>query len=186
MMPERIALIAAGISIVVKEGMFRYAKKSAQTIHSGALMADAWHHRSDALSVIGSFVGIFGARLGYPVLDSLACFVICIFIVKAAVQIFMDAINKMIDRACDEDVTQKIKEIVLAHQDVKRIDKLQSRLFGDKVYIDIEIGLDGNISLLQSHTIAHVVHDAVEKEIENVKHCMIHVNPDLSETEQEL
>ena len=100
--PGSLALIAAVISIIVKEGMFWYTKKAAAKINSSALMADAWHHRSDALSSIGSFIGILGARMGYPVLDPLASVVICLMIVYASYEIFKDAIDKMVDRSCDE------------------------------------------------------------------------------------
>lgn len=92
--PGVLALIAAVISLVVKEWMFWYTRAAAKKINSGALMADAWHHRSDALSSIGAFIGILGARLGYPVLDPIASVVICLFIVKASVDIFKDAIDK--------------------------------------------------------------------------------------------
>lgn len=92
--PGIIALAAAILSIAAKEGMYWYTRAAAKKIDSSALMADAWHHRSDAFSSIGSFIGILGARVGYPVLDSVACLVICFFIVKAAYDIFMDAIGK--------------------------------------------------------------------------------------------
>ena len=91
--PGSLALIAAVISIIVKEGMFWYTKKAAAKINSSALMADAWHHRSDALSSIGSFIGILGARIGYPALDPLASVVICLMIVYASYEIFKDAID---------------------------------------------------------------------------------------------
>ena len=83
--PGTLALIAAVVSIVTKEWMFWYTRGAAKKINSGALMADAWHHRSDALSSIGAFVGIFGARLGYPILDPVASIVICFMIAKAAI-----------------------------------------------------------------------------------------------------
>ncbi len=82
------------ISIGVKEAMYWYTRTAAKKIGSGALMADAWHHRSDALSSVGSFAGIFGARLGYPIFDPIASVIICIFILKAAFEIFIDSINK--------------------------------------------------------------------------------------------
>ena len=112
MTPGRLALIAAVISLVVKEWMFWYTRAAAKKINSGALMADAWHHRSDALSSVGAFVGILGARLGYPILDPIASVVICLFIAKAAVDIFQDAINKMVDRSCDEKTENEIRQVV--------------------------------------------------------------------------
>ena len=99
--PGMIALIAAVASIVVKEGMFWYTRSAAKKINSGALMADAWHHRSDALSSVGALIGIFGARMGYPILDPIASVVICLLIGKASIDIFRDAVDKMVDRSCD-------------------------------------------------------------------------------------
>lgn len=176
-LPGLIALAAAVVSIAVKEGMYWYTRAAAKKIGSGALMADAWHHRSDALSSIGSFIGILGARIGFPVLDSVACLVICVFIVKAAFDIFMDAINKMTDRACDDRTVEKIRSLIMAQEGVACIDLLQTRLFGDKIYIDVEISVDGSVSLYDSHKIAEEVHDVIESNIPMVKHCMVHLNP---------
>lgn len=175
--PGTLALIAAIVSIVVKEAMYWYTRAAAKKTGSGALMADAWHHRSDALSSIGSFVGILGARLGFPVLDSVACLVICLFIVKAAVNIFRDAISKMTDRACDDETQEQLRRTILAQENVLGIDQLKTRLFGDKIYVDVEIYADGDAPLHVGHDIAHHVHDAIETEFPGVKHCMVHVNP---------
>lgn len=175
--PGGFALAAAAISIFSKEIMYWYTRSAAKTIGSGALMADAWHHRSDALSSVGSFVGILGARMGFPVLDVIACLVICVFIVKVSVEIFADAIGKMTDKSCDDDTVAEICSLVLEQEDVLEIDQLKTRLFGDKIYVDIEISADGNASLYETHEIAHNVHDTIEQRIPNVKHCMVHVNP---------
>ena len=89
--PGLLAMAAAIISIAVKEGMYWYTRNAARKIDSSALMADAWHHRSDALSSIGSLAGIAGARMGFPICDPIASVIICVFIIKAAVDIFRDA-----------------------------------------------------------------------------------------------
>ena len=175
--PGRLALIAAVISIVTKEWMFQYSKRAAKKIQSSALLADAWHHRSDALSSIGSFVGIFGARLGFPILDPVASLVICVFIVKAAFDIFRDAIGKMTDRACDEETAQGILEICQNQRDVISVDSVKTRLFGDRIYVDVEIVVDGMMPLRQAHEAAQRTHDAIEQQFPSVKHCMVHVNP---------
>lgn len=175
--PGMIALIAAVASIVVKEGMFWYTRSAAKKINSGALMADAWHHRSDALSSVGALIGIGGARLGFPVLDPIASVVICVFIVKAAYDIFKDAIDKMVDKSCDEETEEKMRRLIEEQQGVLKVDVLRTRLFGAKMYVDIEIAADGDITLREGHEIAQVVHDKVEGEFPLVKHCMVHVNP---------
>lgn len=175
--PGMLALIAAVVSILVKESMFWYTKIYAKKIDSSALMADAWHHRSDALSSVGALIGIAGARMGYPVLDSIASLVICIFIVKAAYDIFKDAVRKMIDEACDEETENKLRELALSQDGVLGVDLLRTRVFGNKIYVDIEIGADGEKPLKETHEIAEKVHDTIEKNFPKVKHIMVHVNP---------
>ena len=175
--PGMLALVAAVVSIVVKEWMFWYTRGAAKKINSGALMADAWHHRSDAMSSVGAFVGIFGARMGFPILDPLASVVICLLIVKASVDIFRDAIDKMVDRSCDEKTEKEMRETILKVDGVKRIDLLQTRLFGSKMYVDIEIAADGAQTLDAAHEIAEKIHHAIEETFTEVKHCMVHVNP---------
>ncbi len=175
--PGIIALLAAIASIVVKESMFWYTRSAAKKINSGALMADAWHHRSDALSSVGALIGIGGARLGFPVLDPIASVIICVFIVKAAYDIFKDAIDKMVDKSCDEETEEKMRQLIEKQTGVLKVDVLRTRLFGAKMYVDIEIAADGDITLREGHEIAQVVHDKVEEEFPLVKHCMVHVNP---------
>ena len=140
-------------------------------------MADAWHHRSDSLSSIGSFAGILGARMGFIQLDSLASIIICIFVVKVSVDIFRDAAAKLTDKACDSKTAEEIRRITLSSEGVKGIDDLKTRQFGDKIYIDLEICADGSLTLFDAHKIAETVHDNIEKKIPHVKHCMVHINP---------
>jgi cation diffusion facilitator family transporter len=175
--PGKAALFAAVLSIAVKEWMYHYTKRCAVKINSSSMMADAWHHRSDALSSIGSLIGIGGAILGFPICEPVASIIICIFIAKAAYDIFMDAVNRLVDHSCSEEEIEEIKNIVLEIDGVKRIDNLMTRRFGSKVYVDLEIAQDGNLTLYQSHETAEKVHDRIEEKIKDVKHCMIHVNP---------
>ena len=106
--PGILALITAIVSIITKEVMYWYTRYYAKKIDSSALMADAWHHRSDAFSSIGALVGIGGARLGFPIMDSVASLVIFVFIVKATFDIFKDAMAKMVDHSCDEETEKQI------------------------------------------------------------------------------
>ena len=175
--PGTLALIAAVVSIVVKEWMFWYTRSAAKKINSGALMADAWHHRSDALSSIGALIGIAGARLGFPIADSVASLVICFFIVKAAYDIFHDAVDKMVDHACDDSDEEMIRDCIKAEEGVLRVDELRTREFGNKIYVDVEIACDPNCTLTEAHEIAERVHDHIEFHFSKVKHVMVHVNP---------
>ena len=175
--PGMLALIAAVVSIVIKEMMYWYTRHYAIKLDSGALMADAWHHRSDAFSSVGALIGIGGARLGYPVMDSVASLVIFIFITKAAFDIFKDSVDKMVDHSCDEETERQIYECVMDNKDVIGIDLLQTRVFGNKIYVDVEIEADGSYTLLEAHDIAEAVHQDIEKSFPKVKHIMVHVNP---------
>ena len=150
---------------------------AAKKIDSSALMADAWHHRSDALSSVGALVGIAGARLGYPVCDAAASLCICFFIAKAAYDIFKDAIDKMVDKACDDEMENRLKSCALAQEGVLGVDLLRTRVFGNKIYVDIEIRTNGDDTLREAHGIAERVHDSIEGEFAKVKHIMVHVNP---------
>ena len=175
--PGLLALAAAVLSILVKEAMYWYTRGAAKKVNSAALMADAWHHRSDSLSSIGSMAGIIGARLGYPVCDPIASVIICVFIVKAAYEIFKDAVDKMMDTACDTETLENIRRVITAQEGVLGIDRLQTRLFGARIYVEVEIAADGELPLREAHVIAERVHNAIENSFEEVKHCMVHVNP---------
>ena len=175
--PGILALIAAIVSIVSKEAMYWYTRYYAKKIDSSALMADAWHHRSDAFSSIGALVGIGGARVGFPVMDSIASLVIFVFIVKAAYDIFKDAMDKMLDHSCDEETEKQIYDCVMKNEHVRGIDLLQTRIFGNKIYVDVEIQLYASYTLEEAHNIAETVHKDIEDSFPKVKHIMVHVNP---------
>jgi cation diffusion facilitator family transporter len=180
--PGALALVAAIISILTKEAMFWYTRYYAKKIDSSALMADAWHHRSDAFSSVGALIGIAGAMLGFPVMDSIASLVIFVFIIKAAYDIFMDAVDKMVDHSCDDETEIQIYNCAMENSEVHGIDMLQTRIFGNKIYVDIEIRVNGSYPLLKAHRIAEEVHASIEKNFPKVKHIMVHVNPDVSKT----
>lgn len=175
--PGRLALVAAIVSIVMKEAMYWYTRINAKRIESSALMADAWHHRSDALSSVGALIGIGGAMLGFPILDTIASLVICFFIEKAAYDIFKDAVDKMVDKACDDEMEDALKKCALSQEGVLGVDLLRTRVFGNKIYVDIEISADANETLKEAHSIAEKVHETIEQNFTKVKHIMVHVNP---------
>lgn len=181
--PSAIALAAAIVSIVAKEGMFWYTRYYARKLNSSAFMADAWHHRSDALSSVGSLIGIGGAMLGVPVMEPVACVAICLCILKVAYDILKDSIDKMLDTACSPEYEASLRSFIAEQDGVKSVDKLTTRKFGSKIYIDAEIGVDGSISLFDAHAIAESVHNAVEKRDREIKHIMIHENPVADEDE---
>ena len=176
-MPGVLALVAAAVSIVVKEAMYWYTRFFGRRLNSASLMASAWDHRSDALSSVGALVGIAGARMGHPVMEPIASLVICLFILKAAYDIFRDAMGKMVDRAADAETEKSLTDCVLSEKEVRGIDRLRTREFGSRIYVDLEIRLDGSMTLYDAHAIAERVHDRIEREFPSVKHIMVHVNP---------
>lgn len=176
-MPGVLALIASIISIISKEAMYQYTIRVSKKINSAALKADAWHHRSDALSSIGSFIGILGSRLGFKIFDPLASVIISLCIIKVSIDIFKDAIDKMVDKSCDKEVIDKVISVIEKNESVKNIDDIKTRQFGNKAYVDVEISVDENLLLKDAHKVAEEIHNSVENEINIVKHCMVHVNP---------
>lgn len=176
-LPSVMALMAAVVSIAVKEWMYRYTRRVGEQCRSEALIADAWHHRSDAMSSIGSLIGIGASRMGFAFMDALASIIICVFIIQSAFEIFISAVNKLTDRACDVEIEESMRRTIEGLEGVERLDVLKTRQFGSKSYVDVEISVDGDLSLRAAHDIAERVHDRIEKEFEDVKHCTVHVNP---------
>ena len=179
--PGILPVIAAIVSILVKEAMFWYTMYHAKRLKSGAFKADAWHHRSDALSSIGALIGIVGARCGYPVLDPVAGLVISIMILFVAAGIFKDAVEKLLDTSCDAAFEDSIRGYIVVFARTERqeigLDLLRSRKFGEKIYLELEISLDGSMPLSEAHGFAERLHNLIESAFPDVKHVMIHVNP---------
>lgn len=175
--PSQMTAWAAVLSIIVKEWMYRYTKRAADKINSTSLYADAWHHRSDALSSIGSLIGVVGAMCGLPILDPIASFVICIIILKIAYDILKTSITQIVDLSAPEEIEQQIRKIILSYEDIKGIDMLRTRLFGNKIYVDIEVKIDKSMSFEDAHKLTHQLHDEIENSNHLIKHCMIHANP---------
>lgn len=175
--PGAIAIIAAVVSIAVKEAMFWYTRHYARILKSSAFMADAWHHRSDALSSVAAVIGVGGAMLGFPLMDPLASVVICFFILKVAFDIEREAFDNMMDATAGEKTNAEIRSFIESQPGVKRVDRLQTRKFGNMIYVEAEVGIDGEMRLKDAHKITGQVHDAVEDEFDDVKHIMIQANP---------
>ena len=131
-------------------GCLLYTSYYARLLNSAAFLADAWHHRSDALSSVGSLLGIGGAMLGFPVLDAVASVVICLFILKVAFDVLKDSVKKMLDTSCGDFYEKKLSDFILMQQEVLGIDMLHTRMFGNRVYADLEIRVDGNKSLREA------------------------------------
>lgn len=175
--PGVAAIWAAIISIVVKEIQYRISIRTGKKINSDVLIADAWHHRSDALSSIAALIGIVGARFGYGFLDPLAGLIVSLIVVKVGVEIFIKGTNELMDESLEEEKLIKIVNAVITHRGVKTINDIKARKHGSMAYVDIEIAVDPDITVSQGHDIAEDVEKIVYKKIENIKSVLVHVNP---------
>lgn len=175
--PKNIALFAALISIIVKEGMYWYTIKIARKIQSISMEADAWHHRSDAFSSIGTFIGVLGAKLGFPALDPIAGIVVSILIIKVGIDLYIKSVKELTDESASEELIIQMKEKIYSIEGVEEIKSLKSRIFGNKIYVDLEVFVNQDITVKEGHDIAEKVHDKLENDIKDIKHCMVHVEP---------
>ena len=177
LIPGRIALVGAAASIGLKEYMYRYTHDAALKTKSDALMADAWHHRSDALSSIGSLVGVIGSRLGFTILDPIAGLLIAFLIIKAGWDIFIDATEKLTDAALSKEKVDKMINVIEEIDYVENLDSIKTRKFGSQSYVDVSIGVCAYLPLHEAHDIATEVHDKLEESFDSIIHVMVHVNP---------
>jgi cation diffusion facilitator family transporter len=175
--PELVALIVALVTILIKEFMFHFTRKSAKLANSPSLFAQAMDHRSDQLASAGAVIGISGSMLGIDVLEPLASIVICLFVFRVGYKIIKTGISQVVDQAADEAIVNRIKDIINSHDEIINIDELRTRQFGLKIYVDVEILVDENSSLLKAHEIAEKIHHEIEQNLPEVIHCMVHVNP---------
>ena len=175
--PGWIAVVAAAVSIVVKEGMYWYTIITARKIQSISMEADAWHHRSDAFSSMGTFLGILGARFGFVFLDPVAAIIVSVFVMKVGVDLYLKSMDELVDKSTDSKTLEEIKFFTFSVEGVEEIRDLKTRVFGNKIYVDLEISVDRNLSVEEGHFIAENVHNSIENNILNVKHYMVHVEP---------
>lgn len=175
--PHQITLWVALLSIVIKEIQFRYALRYGKKIQSTSLIADAWHHRSDAFSSVAALIGIIGARFGLEILDPIAGMIVGIFIAKIGFDIFHTAFDELLDCALPKDITSRIEKLTLETDGVKKVTVLKARKLGLDILVDMTIEVDKNITVEQSHLITAKVRMRVLKNIVNAKDVLIHVEP---------
>ncbi len=176
--PTVLALVAAVVSIAAKEGMYHMTIRAAKKAPEAALSlrADAWHHRSDALSSVGSLAGIVGGMAGFPRADALAAVVLSAVVLGVAVGIARDALRRLVDRAADPELTGRLRKAAEEVPGVLSVDVFRTRLFGERVDADVEISVRADLPLRESHAIAEQVRAAVCA-FAPVKDCTVHVNP---------
>lgn len=178
--PEMIALIAAVASILLKEWVFRITKKVALEVDSKALEANAWHHRSDAFSSIGTAVGIGGAVLlgnGWTVLDPIAAVIVSVLILITAFRLLRQASGELLEESLPKETEDKIEEIVYQDKLVSDIHNLHTRRIGSIIAIEMHLRLPGDISLEESHNHATAIEKALRSEFGTGTHIMLHIEP---------
>lgn len=182
--PGIIALVAAVLSIVLKEWMFRITRKVAREVDSPAVEANAWHHRSDALSSVGTAIGIGGAVLlgsKWAVLDSIAALVVSVFIVVQAAKILSDAIGQLMEKSLPRDVEQRICEIVYEEEGTSDIHHLRTRKIGSQISIELHVRMNGSLTLREVHDKSIAIEKRLRAAFGDSTYINLHVEPLKSE-----
>lgn len=175
--PTLLPLIVSVISIAIKEYQFRITIKVANKINSPSLKADAWHHRSDALSSIAAFIGIGGALLGFKALDPIASVVVALFVAKVGFDILKDSANELMDYSIDEDQEKQIVKIAENTNGVINLGEIRTRKHGATAYVDLTICVNKDLTVYEGHEIATKLEKRIVKEMQFVKGITVHVEP---------
>lgn len=175
--PGLAPLLAAVFSVAVKEVMYRLTLRKAKKIGSVAMEADAWHHRSDALSSVGAFVGILGARLGLPVLDPVTGLLVSILVLKVAIDLYRKSVSGLVDSSTDAETVTRIQQLLADMDGIEEVSGLKTRVFGASAYADVTIKVDGTMTVEEGHDIATLAHNKIEANLPKIKHIMVHIEP---------
>lgn len=178
--PGILALVAAVVSILLKEALFQVTIREGKRIQSKAVVANAWHHRSDAYSSIGTLIGICGAIFLGPkwrVLDPLAALVVSLFIVKVSIQLAKPCIDELLEKSLPQDMEDRIKEIVLSQPEVSSPHHLRTRYIGNNIAIEMHIRMNGNLTLSQAHKVTRKIESLLRAEFGANTHIGIHMEP---------
>lgn len=178
--PSILALVAAALSIILKELLFRYTVYKSRNLGSQALVANAWHHRSDALSSIGTFVGIGGAVcLGERcrILDPLAAVVVSFFIMRVACQLLKPCVDELLERSLPAEIEKRILSIILSNPEISSPHHLRTRRIGNHIAIEVHIRMDGDTPLVKAHSFATKIEKQLKEEFGQETHVGIHMEP---------
>lgn len=178
--PGLVALIAAAASIVIKEILYRYTVRCGKKVNSQVVVANAWHHRSDALSSIGVLVGVAGAMLlggSWSILDPIAATIVSVFIAKVAYNLLMPSLEELLERSLPKEVEQRILDIILSVDGVSSPHHLRTRRIGSAYAIEVHIRMDGNLTLTQAHAVTTTVERLLKQEFGDSTHVGIHTEP---------
>jgi cation diffusion facilitator family transporter len=184
LIPQASALGIAAISILANEWLYQYTKRVAMVTRSKLLMANAWHHRSDAISSIVVLIGVAGSLLGYVWADAVAAVLVAIMVAKIGTNLVSDSIKELVDTGLPEGLVEDIRSEIIAINGVKDIHLLRTRLMGEDALVDAHIVVDSRITVSEGHMIADVVRDVLIEEFDDVQDVLVHVDPESEENEQ--
>lgn len=179
--PSPAALIFATLTLVGKEGLYQYTVRAARRIHSPLLQANAWHHRTDAISSVVVFIGIGGAVAGWPWLDALAALIVAMFILYIAWQLIFKSAAELIDTALEPEQVEVIQEAITRVPGVKDAHMLRTRKLGNEAAADVHIQVSPRISVSEGHQIADEVYRAIRNSIATLRDVTVHVDPENDE-----
>lgn len=182
--PGISALWVSLLSIAAKEIMYQYTYHVGKKIDSTALLADAWHHRSDAISSVAALLGVFFARLGYPVFDPLMTIVVALILIKVGWDMVFKIIDELMDAQVDPETLGAIEEVILAIPGVQSLRSLKAHKYGAEHHVDCTITVPSHFDVGEGHDLSHEVTARIEKEFESVTHVDIHIEPHLEQGEQ--
>ena len=178
--PGVLALVAAAVSVVFKELLYQYTVLEGKRHNSKVVIANAWHHRSDAFSSVGTLVGISGAMfLGekWRVLDPIAAFIVSIFIIKVSIELIKSSIDDLMEKSLPEEVEQRIEEIILSYPEVNSPHHLRTRQIGNNVAIEVHIRMNGELTLREAHDVTRLIEQSLRQEFGEDTHIGIHMEP---------
>jgi len=179
--PRLAVLIAAILSITSKEWLYRITRKVAIQSHSAALYANAWHHRSDALSSVAVVVGFISLEFGFGHGDQVAAIAVGLMIILVGVRIIGDSLRELTEGAVDEDTIEHIKHIINANSSIRRWHKLRSRMVGREVFLDLHILVDPDLNVAAAHEIAESLENTLHEQITRPVNITVHIEPDVPE-----
>jgi cation diffusion facilitator family transporter len=182
-MPSPLTLVTALLTLVVKEWLYHYTLRTAKLYDSNMLRANAWHHRSDALSSLVVAAGIGGTLLGFMYLDSVAAIIVGVMIVKVGGELAWVSLRELVDTGLHTEQISRIKKAITDVPDVKALHVLRTRCMGGKALVDVHIQVDSRISVSEGHHISETVRQHVIDEIDEVADVMVHIDPENDEVE---
>jgi cation diffusion facilitator family transporter len=177
--PRLAVLIAAVLSIASKEWLYRVTQKVAIQSHSTALYANAWHHRSDALSSIAVVIGFISLEFGFGHGDQVAAIAVGLMIIWVGVSIIGDSLRELTEGAVDEDTIEHIKDIINANSSIRRWHKLRTRTVGREVFLDLHILVDPALDIAAAHEISESLEKALHEQIPRPVNIIVHIEPDI-------